>query len=143
MNMSDDIISYSSDKQGIVSGTSMQEDQEPEILSLRPEYLSDYVGQAEVVETLKIAIEASIQRREPIDHVLLHGPPGLGKTTLAHIIANEMGGHLTVTSGPALDKGGDLRLANLRFKVKYVFSLLELGNVIEAYDSVEEAVRSF
>ena len=106
--MSDDIISYSSDMQGIVSGTPMQDDQEPEILSLRPESLSDYVGQVEVVETLKIAIEASLQRREPIDHVLLHGPPGLGKTTLAHIIANEMGGNLTVTSGPALEKGGDL-----------------------------------
>jgi Holliday junction DNA helicase RuvB len=106
--MSDDIFSYSSDKQEIVSGEQMQDDQEPEILSLRPEYLSDYVGQAAVVETLKIAIEASMQRREPIDHVLLHGPPGLGKTTLAHIIANEMGGNLTVTSGPALEKGGDL-----------------------------------
>ena len=106
--MSDDVFSYNSDKQGIVSGEPIQDDQEPEILSLRPEYLSDYVGQAEVVETLKIAIEASMQRREPIDHVLLHGPPGLGKTTLAHIIANEMGGNLTVTSGPALEKGGDL-----------------------------------
>ena len=106
--MSDDVFSYSSDKQGIVSAESMQDDQQPEILSLRPEYLSDYVGQAEVVETLRIAIEASMQRREPIDHVLLHGPPGLGKTTLAHIIANEMGGNLTVTSGPALEKGGDL-----------------------------------
>ena len=106
--MSDDVFSYTSDKQSIVSGEPVQDDQEPEILSLRPEYLSDYVGQAEVVETLKIAIEASMQRREPIDHVLLHGPPGLGKTTLAHIIANEMGGNLTVTSGPALEKGGDL-----------------------------------
>jgi holliday junction DNA helicase RuvB len=106
--MSDDVISYSSDKQGIVTGAALTEDQESEILSLRPEYLADYVGQAEVVETLKIAIEASLQRREPIDHVLLHGPPGLGKTTLAHIIANEMGGNLTVTSGPALEKGGDL-----------------------------------
>jgi Holliday junction DNA helicase RuvB len=106
--MSDDVFSYSSDKQGIVSGEPRPEDQELEILSLRPEYLSDYVGQTEVVETLKIAIEASLQRREPIDHVLLHGPPGLGKTTLAHIIANEMGGNLTVTSGPALEKGGDL-----------------------------------
>ena len=61
-----------------------------------------------MVETLKIAIEAATQREEPVDHVLFHGPPGLGKTTLAHIIANEMGARLTVTSGPALEKGGDL-----------------------------------
>jgi Holliday junction DNA helicase RuvB len=86
----------------------MSVDQEPEILSLRPERFSDYVGQIEVVETLKIAIEAAKYRREPIDHVLFHGPPGLGKTTLAHIIANEMETNLTVTSGPVLEKGGDL-----------------------------------
>jgi len=106
--MSDDIIKYSSEMQEIVTGVSLAEDQEPEIQSLRPEKLADYVGQNEVVETLKIALEAALQRQEPVDHVLFHGPPGLGKTTLAHIIANEMGGNLTVSSGPALDKGGDL-----------------------------------
>jgi Holliday junction DNA helicase RuvB len=106
--MSDDILKYSSDKQEIVSGVSLPEDREPEILSLRPKRLSEYIGQQEIVETLKIAIEAAQLRDEPIDHVLFHGPPGLGKTTLAHIITNETGGNLTLTSGPALEKGGDL-----------------------------------
>jgi Holliday junction DNA helicase RuvB len=106
--MADDVFTYTSDNQEVISGSALPEDQDPDILSLRPEALHDYVGQKEVVETLKIAIEASKQRKEPIDHVLLHGPPGLGKTTLAHIIANEMGGNLTVSSGPALEKGGDL-----------------------------------
>jgi len=94
--------------QGIVAGTCQPADIEADLLSLRPDRLSEYVGQTEVVETLKIAIEAAKMRKEPLDHVLFHGPPGLGKTTLAHIISNEMGGNLTVTSGPALEKGGDL-----------------------------------
>lgn len=93
---------------GVLDGHLKAEDREPELLSLRPERLEEYVGQTEVVETLKIAIEAAKLRDEPLEHVLFHGPPGLGKTTLAHIIANEMGGTLTVTSGPALEKGGDL-----------------------------------
>ncbi|MGD9972437.1 MAG: Holliday junction branch migration DNA helicase RuvB [Desulfatirhabdiaceae bacterium] len=92
----------------LISGTCQAEDEHPEILSLRPERLSEYVGQNDTVETLKIAIQAAGMRREPLDHILFHGPPGLGKTTLAHIIANETGGTLTVTSGPALEKGGDL-----------------------------------
>jgi len=106
--MTDDIISFSSDRRGMVSGRLQVEDLEPEILSLRPRRIADYIGQSDVVETLKIAIEAAMQREEPIDHVLLHGPPGLGKTTLAHIIAAEMGSKLTLSSGPALEKGGDL-----------------------------------
>ena len=106
--MTDDIITHSSNDQGILSGSCLPVDQEPEILSLRPLNFSDYIGQSEIVETLKIAIQAAKKRNEPTDHVLFHGPPGLGKTTLAHIIANEMGANITVTSGPALDKGGNL-----------------------------------
>lgn len=92
----------------IVGGTCLPEDETRDIRSLRPTQLSEYVGQKDVVETLKIALEAAKQRGEPMDHVLFHGPPGLGKTTLAYIIATEMGGELTITSGPALEKGGDL-----------------------------------
>ena len=84
------------------------EETETTILSLRPKVLSDYIGQDTIVETLKIAIEAALQRKEPLEHVLLSSPPGLGKTTLAHILANEMGTRLITTSGPALEKGGDL-----------------------------------
>ena len=107
-NMTDNVLTNSSRVQGILAKENLPVDSDPEILSLRPERLSEYIGQPEVVETLKIAIEAAQKRNEPLDHVLFHGPPGLGKTTLAHIIANEMEGNLTVSSGPALEKGGDL-----------------------------------
>ena len=106
--MSDSILTHHSDEMAIIDGAVQPDDRDPDILSLRPERIDEYIGQAEVVETLKIAIEAAKLRSEPLEHVLFHGPPGLGKTTLAHIIANEMGGTLTVTSGPALEKGGDL-----------------------------------
>ncbi len=106
--MDDDILSHRAKFGTIVDGECLPMDQESEVQSLRPERLDDYVGQREVVDTLKIAIEAALKREESLEHVLFHGPPGLGKTTLAHIIAREMGGRLTVTSGPALEKGGDL-----------------------------------
>jgi holliday junction DNA helicase RuvB len=77
-------------------------------LSLRPKILDDYIGQDKVKENLSVYIEAAKQRNDPLDHVLLYGPPGLGKTTLAGIIANEMGVNFRVTSGPAIEKPGDL-----------------------------------
>jgi Holliday junction DNA helicase RuvB len=92
----------------ILSTEPVDMEEKSEFISLRPKRLKEYVGQAKVVETIKIAIEAAIKRKEPLDHVLFHAPPGLGKTTLAYIIAEEMGVNITVTSGPALEKGGDL-----------------------------------
>src|SRR5437773_5007750 len=76
--------------------------------SLRPPTLAEYIGQKKVVEKLEIALEAARQRGEPLEHALFYGPPGLGKTTLAYIIANAMGSKITTTSGPALERTGDL-----------------------------------
>ncbi|MBQ1312640.1 MAG: Holliday junction branch migration DNA helicase RuvB [Blautia sp.] len=76
--------------------------------SLRPQTLNEYIGQEKVKQTLKIYIEAAKQRKDPLDHVLFYGPPGLGKTTLSGIIANEMGTHMKVTSGPAIEKPGEM-----------------------------------
>lgn len=89
--------------------------------SIRPQTLNEYVGQNEVKENIKIFIEAAKMRNEPLDHVLLYGPPGLGKTTLAHIIANELGANFKTSSGPAIEKSGDLAA---------VLSTLEPGDVL-------------
>src|SRR5437867_12477680 len=77
-------------------------------LTLRPSLFSEFTGQNKVKERLEIAVQAAQQRREPLDHILLNGPPGLGKTTLAYIIAKAMGANLKNTSGPTIEKAGDL-----------------------------------
>jgi len=99
----------------IISSMLLTEDQ-PVEFSLRPRYLAEYIGQTRVKENLKIFIEAAKMRNEPLDHVLLYGPPGLGKTTLSNIIANEMGVGIRITSGPAIERPGDLAalLTNLQ-----------------------------
>lgn len=91
----------------VILGTSNNGEEEAE-LSLRPQRLSQYIGQTKVKEVLKIFIESAKMRNQPLDHVLLSGPPGLGKTTLANIISNEMGVNIRVTSGPAIERQGDL-----------------------------------
>ena len=103
---------------------------------LRPKKLDDFTGQPKIVENLEIFIKAAILRSEPLDHVLLHGPPGLGKTTLAHIISNELNVGFKVTSGPVLDKPGDLAglLTNLDVgDVLFIDEIHRLSPVIEEY----------
>src|SRR5918999_5016129 len=85
-------------------------------LSLRPQRLAEFIGQERIKENLRVYIDAALGRREPLDHTLFFGPPGLGKTTLAELVAREMGVNIRTTSGPALEKPGDLvgTLTNLR-----------------------------
>lgn len=112
-------------------------------VSLRPVKLSDYIGQQKIKSNLDIFIQAAKKRRESLDHVLLHGPPGLGKTTLAYIIAREMGVDIKVTSGPVIERPGDLAaiLTNMQHnEVLFIDEIHRLSNVVEEilYPAMED-----
>ena len=111
--------------------------------SLRPKTLEEYIGQSKVKENMKVYIEAAKQRGEPLDHVLLYGPPGLGKTTLSNIISNEMNSNIKITSGPAIEKPGDLAalLTNLsEFDVLFIDEIHRLRKSVEEilYPALED-----
>jgi len=113
-------------------------------MSLRPEKIRDFIGQKEPVENLKISLEAAKKRKEPLEHVLLSGPPGLGKTSLAHVIAKEMGVSVTATSGPAIERAGDLIgiLTNLSDgDILFIDEIHRLAKVVEEF--LYPAMESF
>ena len=120
----------------LISGKPLGTEEERLNLTLRPTRLAEYIGQKEVVEKLKVSLKAALARKEPLEHVLLYGPPGLGKTTLAHIIANEMGTKLMLSSGPALLRPADLLgiLTNLeRGDILFIDEVHRLSPAIEEY----------
>jgi Holliday junction DNA helicase RuvB len=123
-------------------------DEERVLRTLRPQRLDECIGQARVIEGLRISIEAARARGEPLDHALLHGPPGLGKTTLANVIAREMGVEVVTTSGPALERGGDLMgiLTNLSGgDVLFIDEIHRLSRNIEEllYPAMEDFCVNF
>lgn len=112
-------------------------------ISLRPKSFKHFIGQGKTKDNLKIAIQAAAKRKEPIEHVLLYGPPGLGKTTLAHIIANELGVNIRTTSGPAIERAGDLAsiLTNLENNdVLFIDEIHRLSRIVEEilYPAMED-----
>lgn len=119
----------------VLAGAPREED-EPFESSLRPRRLEEYVGQEKVKDNLRIAIEAAKQRGEPLDHVLLYGPPGLGKTTLANIIAAEMGVSIRTTSGPAIERPGDLAAILTNLQPEDVLFIDEVHRLARAVEEI-------
>ena len=129
------IESYKNSNNDITSPEKKQEDDQL-AKSLRPTKFSDFIGQKDTIENLKVYIKAATQRQEALDHVLLFGPPGLGKTTLATILAKELGVNIKMTSGPIIDKAGDLAgiLTNLADRdVMFIDEVHRLSSVVEEY----------